>query len=75
VYRSGFIPRIFGVLIFINGIAYMILCFTFVLVPEYTSIMFKLSMPFLFLGEIPIIFWLLIKGVKTPRKVTPEEAG
>lgn len=64
VYKSGFIPRIFGVLIFINGIAYIILCFTFVLFPEYKSIVYNFSMPFLFLGEIPIIFWLLIKGVR-----------
>lgn len=63
VYRSGFIPRIFGVLIFINGLAYIILCFTFVLFPEYKSLVYKFSVPFLFLGEIPVIFWLVIKGV------------
>ena len=65
VYRSGFIPKIFGILIFINGVAYMVLTFTFVLIPEHTSLVTKITMPFLFLGEIPIIFWLLIKGVRT----------
>jgi hypothetical protein len=65
VYNSKFIPRIFGVLIFINGIAYVVLCMTFVLFPEYKSLVYKFSLPFFFIGEIPIIFWLIIKGVKT----------
>jgi hypothetical protein len=64
VYRSGFIPRILGVLIILNGIAYIISSFTFVLFPDYRSFISQITMPFLFLGEIPIIFWLLIKGVK-----------
>jgi len=65
VYKSGFIPRVFGVLIFMNGIAYNILSFTFLLFPEYRSLVSQFAMPFVFLGEIPIIFWLLIKGVKS----------
>lgn len=67
VYRSGFIPRIFGLLIFINGLAYIILCFTFILFPDYKSIVYKIVLPFLFIGEIPIMFWLLIKGVQLKR--------
>ncbi len=72
VYNSGFIPRIFGVLIFINGIAYIMLCFTFILFPDYLSIVNKITLPLLFLGEIPIIFWLLIKGVKEKQIISTD---
>jgi Domain of unknown function (DUF4386) len=69
VYKSGFIPRILGVFLILNGIAYIILSFTFQLFPEYSGIVFNLSMPFLFLGEISIILWLLIKGVKVKQDI------
>jgi len=72
VYKSGFIPRILGVFLLINGIAYIILSFSFVLLPGYLSIISKFAMPFLFLGEIPIILWLLIKGVKTQVLASPK---
>lgn len=63
VYRSGFIPRIFGILLILNGVAYIILAFTFLLVPEYQPLTVKIATPFLILGEVSIILWLLIKGV------------
>ena len=69
VYRSGFIPRILGVLLILNGIAYMILCFTFLLLPDYQTIVVKIATPFLFLGELPILLWLLIKGVKVKQEI------
>ncbi len=69
VYRSHFIPRVFGVFLILNGIAYILLCLTFLLFPDYLNLVFKFAMPFLFLGEIPIIFWLLIKGVKIKQEI------
>ena len=70
VYRSGFIPRILGVLLILNGIAYITLCFTFLLFPDYQTIIGKIAMPFLFLGEFPILLWLLIKGVKVKPEIS-----
>lgn len=64
VYKSGFIPRILGIFLIINGLAYIILSFTFVLLPSDMDLVSKLTMPLLFLGELPIMLWLLIKGVK-----------
>src|SRR5713101_7920467 len=61
VIRSGFIPRVLGFLLFIAGFGYVASSFT----------SFLLSAPFvdrfasvLTLGELPIIFWLLIWGAK-----------
>lgn len=72
VYKSGFIPRIFGVLLVINGIAYIVLCLVFLLIPQYRTIINQFTMPFLFIGELPIIFWLLIKGVKLQASASPK---
>ena len=65
VYHSGFIPRIFGVFLLINGVAYLLHAFTTVLLPNYQTLVFQLSVPFWILGEISITLWLLIKGVKS----------
>jgi len=64
VYRSGFIPRILGVFLILNGIAYIIHCFTHLLLPNYQALVFKIATPIWTLGEISIMLWLLIKGVK-----------
>ena len=66
VYKSRFIPRIFGVLLTLNGIGYVMLSITFVLFPESGSLVLKIAMPLLFIGEFPMVLWLLIKGVTTP---------
>lgn len=64
VYRSGFIPRIAGVLLIIAGISYTVDSFTFILAPRF-SVFTKLpALTFSAIGEISIILWLLIKGIK-----------
>jgi hypothetical protein len=68
VYKSGFIPRVLGVFLYLNGIAYVIHCFSHIIFPEYSSMVFKLATPFWILGEISITLWLLIVGVKYKSK-------
>jgi hypothetical protein len=63
VYKSGFIPRVFGVFLILNGIALIIHSFTHLLLPNYQPLVYQFATPF-FLGEIAIMLWLLIKGVK-----------
>ena len=64
VYKSGFIPRILGLFLILNGIAYIAHSFTILLFPDYRTLVGEFSMPFWILGEISITLWLLIKGVK-----------
>src|SRR5690242_16551771 len=61
VYKSGFLPRFIGVWLIINGVAYVVLCVTGILFPEYQNKVFLYSQPALF-GELAIMLWLLIKG-------------
>jgi hypothetical protein len=65
VYKSGFIPRVIGIFLILNGVAYIIPSFVSLLFPDYRTIMTPLAIPFLILGEISITLWLLIKGVKS----------
>jgi hypothetical protein len=67
VYRSGFIPKIFGVLLVINGLGYVINNFSFLLFPEAQPTVVKFIFPTYFLGELPFTFWLLLKGVRHSR--------
>ena len=63
VMRSGFLPRILGVWLIINGFAYVVLSFTGLLLPQYQDVAFRSAFPLL-LGELAIMLWLVIKGAK-----------
>ena len=64
VYKSRFIPRIFGILLIIAGIAYINSSLISLLFPIYSAIVNQPTLLLVALGEISITLWLLIKGVK-----------
>jgi len=63
VFRSGFVPRILGVLLIVGCFAYLAVSVTSLLFPAYARILSQLLV--LAVGEILITLWLLIKGVRT----------
>jgi hypothetical protein len=63
VMRSRFLPRILGVLLIVNGFAYLALSFSSLLLPAYASVVSRFALPAQF-GELWIMLWLLIKGAK-----------
>ncbi len=63
VIRSGFIPRIFGVLLYVAGFGYLVSACTSVLLPEYASEVGQVAM-ILEIAEVPIIFWFVIRGFR-----------
>jgi hypothetical protein len=65
IYRSRFMPRFLGVWLVINGVAYVFLSFTGLLLPQYYGKAFMLSQPAL-VGEMALMLWLVIKGAKPP---------
>jgi hypothetical protein len=65
VYRSRFLPRFLGVWLALNGVAYVILCLTGELLPQYQSDVFNYGQP-AFFGELAIMLWLVIKGARPP---------
>jgi hypothetical protein len=64
VIRSGFIPRVLGVLLMIAGVAYLVSSFATLILPRYAPLVSQAALP-LEVAELPIIFWLLIWGAKT----------
>jgi len=63
VFWSGFIPRLIGVLLILGGAAYMADSFAFLLLPGADLFVSKFII-IASLGEIAIMLWLLIFGVK-----------
>jgi hypothetical protein len=61
VIKSGFFPRVLGILLLVAGFGYVTSSVTSIVLPAYSDVVSKATMPLLF-GEFPIIFWLLIKG-------------
>ncbi len=59
VFKSGFLPKIIGALLMIACFGYFVDSFIFFLNPDFS---FKFA-EFLFIGELLITFWLMIKGV------------
>jgi hypothetical protein len=65
VIRSGFLPKALGVLLIVNGGAYVAMCLTSLVLPEYAATLGKVLFPALF-GELWIALWLAIKGIRVP---------
>jgi hypothetical protein len=63
VIRSRFIPRTLGVLLIVAGCAYLASSFTSLLLPRYANAVNPVA-GILEIGELPIVFWLLIWGAK-----------
>lgn len=62
VMRSRFLPRVLGVLLLVNGAAYVVVSFTGLLFPQWTNLVNKIAMvPEL--GELWIMLWLAIRGI------------
>jgi len=73
VIRSGFIPRVLGVLLFIAGSGYLVSSFTSLLLPQYARLVSQFAMV-LEAGELPIMLWLLIWGTKAQPSDAPASA-
>lgn len=63
--RSGYIPKWIGVLLMIGGIGFILRTTTYILAPPLSSPILLLPMA---LGGIPLMLWLLIKGIREPNR-------
>jgi hypothetical protein len=61
VFKSGFLPRILGILLIIGGLCYTVQAVLFFLFPNFDAMILGL---FAFIGESLFYLWLLIRGVK-----------
>ena len=67
VYRSGFLPRILGILMMVSALGYLADSFTAFLVPQYAGTLATVVVVTALIGELPLALWLLVKGVNVER--------
>lgn len=67
IMRSGFLPRILGILIEIAGLCYMANSLVLFLAPALEDRIFPAILLPSFIGEASLCLWLLIKGVDVDR--------
>jgi hypothetical protein len=70
VMRSGFIPRVFGVLLLVAGAGYLASSFASLIVPTFEPLVSRVALP-LEMGELPIVLWLVIWGARTRPSAAP----
>ena len=71
VYKSGFIPRILGIFLIIACSGYVTTSVTTLISPHYGRMLSGWMMLPAGLGELSIVFWLLVKGVRTQPPAAP----
>jgi hypothetical protein len=64
IYRSGFLPRLLGILLIAAGFGYVAESVTPLLLPGYANFVDRLASTPLMIGEPALILWLLIIGAK-----------
>lgn len=69
VIKSGWFPKVLGVLLMIAGIGYILTTFAFFVFPAQLKTFRQVMTP-LYFGEVPIILWMLIRGAKVPDAAT-----
>ncbi|HMD76785.1 MAG TPA: DUF4386 domain-containing protein [Terracidiphilus sp.] len=63
VIKSGFLPRILGVLLLLDGLSLMLCFIQLCLFPAYQKLTYPLY-PVMLIAELGLALWLIIKGVK-----------
>ncbi len=72
VYKSGFLPRILGVLLIAAGFAYLADSLTSLLLPSYADLVNRFAGILYGVGELSTMAWLLIMGAKDQPLDAPE---
>lgn len=73
--RSGYLPRILGVLMQIAGLCYLTNSFALLLAPDFANRIFPAILLPAFIGELSLCLWLLVKGVDVPKWEERVKAG
>jgi hypothetical protein len=69
VIRSGFIPRVLGVLLLVAGASHLVTSTATLIFPPLAPPASRLASPFT-VAELPIIVWLVVRGAR-PQPATP----
>ncbi len=67
IFRSGYLPRIIGIMIQIAGLCYLTNSFLLLLAPKFAEIIFPSILVPAFIGELSFCLWLIVKGVNVQK--------
>jgi hypothetical protein len=71
LYKSSFFPRILGVMLVFASFGYLIESFGNFLFPSYEEIYAWVVIALAAVPEFSLTLWLIVKGVRTPRRADP----
>jgi hypothetical protein len=71
IYKSGFLPKVLGILVLTDCVCWLAYFFQYFLFPNFTVITY-LSFPVGFLAEFGLALWLLMMGAKDQRSASVE---
>jgi len=63
IFKSGYLPKVVGVLMQIAGLCYLINSYALFLAPSFADRIFPAILIPAFIGEASLCLWLLVKGV------------
>jgi hypothetical protein len=63
VFKSGYFPRVLGVLLILGSFAYLADNIAGLFFPEYAAVVSQIVLVPEVLAELPLLVWLLVKGV------------
>lgn len=69
IFRSGFIPKLFGILLMIACNGWVVASLASLLLPDNRLIISRIATGLSAIGELSIILWLLIVGVKYKKRI------
>jgi hypothetical protein len=68
VYKSGFVPKVLGILLVVGCFGHLIIFVSTFLFPDFSTILTPIGET-VTIGELPIFLWLLIKDAKVQKPV------
>lgn len=63
IFKSGYLPKLVGVLMQIGGVSYLIACFAALFAPVFSNLINPAILVLPLIGEASLCLWLLVKGV------------
>ena len=67
IYRSGYLPRIIGILLVIGGVGYLTNSFAQIVASAIAAGLFPWVLLPGFAAELGLSLWLIVKGVDVPK--------
>jgi hypothetical protein len=67
VYRSGFFPRVLGILLLLGAVGYLAQSYGHILAPQFDAVLANVVLAMSIPGELAFTVWLLWKGLNVER--------